>query len=115
MEKSSARTVRMILLENMAMPDLVPWNIMVKPDETLVFIDFGATLFGRKRDDPGTEHIDMLLGQYITPLLRWTGDYSKHHKFKVWIDWDWNAWIKEEYAHTSSSITPKVLEYFGPL
>jgi hypothetical protein len=76
------------------------------------FLDFGDALFNRRRDDPGLAKINLFMGQYISPILRWSG-WSRKGEFKAWIDWDWEAWIKAEYAHTASTITPEMCSLFS--
>lgn len=110
--------------------DLFPRNILLKTpqsttpdvgsdeDETpreeeeeedrLVFIDFGAAIFGRIRDDPIPPEYkpNLFLGQYVSPLLRWK--ITPLYNFGDWIDWDWLSWLEPAFEHTIDTITPEM-------
>ncbi|KAJ5091819.1 hypothetical protein NUU61_006689 [Penicillium alfredii] len=79
--------------KNIQLQDLHPRNVIISsPDRDpsgVVFIDFGKTLFSRRPDDPFALKLDWFYGQF--------GD---------WIDWDWDAWLETEFAHTPGNITP---------
>lgn len=98
--------------------DLCPRNVLIvekdefDPAKDLIFIAFEDTLFGRKRDDPIANELDMFLGQYISPLLRWKRK-SMAWEFNDWIDWDWTPWLNTEFAHTGKTITPEIRERFS--
>lgn len=104
--------------------DIHPRNIILADDNRsgcddqrpLVFIDFGDALFGRTSfysDDPAVE-AKALPGTYISPLLRWHGVRRPAFEFGNWVDWDWQPWLEEEYAHTAASITEEMRERFLP-
>ncbi|EAW15262.1 uncharacterized protein ACLA_059260 [Aspergillus clavatus NRRL 1] len=92
--------------------DLHPRNVMMvdQGQRKLVFYDFAGALFGRRRDDPIAVEFNLFLGQYISPLLRW--DTTMAMEFGEWIDWDWDSWVKEEFAHTSANITQEMREMY---
>lgn len=97
--------------KNIQLQGLHPRNVIISsPDRDpcgVVFIDFGKTLFNRRPDDPFALKLDWIYGQYISPLLRW----AKHRgtsRFGDWIDWDWDAWLETEFAHTAGNITPEM-------
>lgn len=90
--------------------DLFPRNVILvksgcESKHKLIFIDFEAAIFGRIRDDPLPFRINLFLGQYVSPLLRWT---RRSHNFREWIDWDWRPWVETEFAHTTATITPEM-------
>ncbi|KAB8275519.1 hypothetical protein BDV30DRAFT_64715 [Aspergillus minisclerotigenes] len=78
----------------------------------LVFLDFGGALFGRTRDDvvAVAYRASLFLGTYISPLLRWAKLPSD---FEQWVDWDWQAWLEQNYGHTKETITEKMQEVFS--
>lgn len=94
--------------------DLSPQNVIIRPD-SLVFIDFEHAVFNRKPDDPIAQKVDILPGQYISPLIRW----KKKKK-----PWPLNLMVttglignvvpgfEAEYAHTAHTITPEMREAY---
>lgn len=78
-------------------------TMMVEGGFNLVFLDFAGAIFNRRRDDPVIVKVDLFLGQYVSPLLR--SNKTMAMQFNDWIDWDWLAWVGEEYAHTAYTIT----------
>ncbi|OJJ34690.1 hypothetical protein ASPWEDRAFT_182838 [Aspergillus wentii DTO 134E9] len=97
--------------KDMCNEDISPRNVIMHPEGKLVYIDFANVLFGRKTDDYFASTIDMFLGQYISPLLRWTNQ-DNAWDFQDWIDWDWEPWVKAEYAHTADTITQEQRERY---
>ncbi|KAJ5697403.1 hypothetical protein N7488_011087 [Penicillium malachiteum] len=79
----------------------------------LVFIDFGDVLFNRRFETPYLAVVDQdeFLGQYITPLYRWD---RPGEDFQNWVDWDWKPWLEAEFAHTVSTITPEIRDFYVP-
>ncbi|KAJ5105710.1 hypothetical protein NUU61_003057 [Penicillium alfredii] len=94
--------------------DVEPRNVILRdPDSDLprvVFVDLAHALFNRRRDDPLALQLEYFMGQYISPLLRWTESRSSTEAFYEWIDWDWDPWLEVEFAHTAASITPEMRE-----
>ncbi|KAK2735608.1 hypothetical protein FQN55_002192 [Onygenales sp. PD_40] len=69
----------------------------------VVIIDFGRSSIGRT---PFLEEEERYLpGVEISPLLRWNEAWGFWHAFDEWIDWDWQAWLEDNYAGTRDSIT----------
>ncbi|PGH11040.1 hypothetical protein AJ79_05082 [Helicocarpus griseus UAMH5409] len=99
--------------------DLSPRNVMMAeksyadPERSLVFIDFDSALFnrGKYEREPIIDNKNLLLGQWISPLLRWK-NRSMALQFTLWIDWDLQRWVEAEYAHTASTITPEMRESY---
>ncbi|KAJ9219570.1 hypothetical protein DTO027B5_4838 [Paecilomyces variotii] len=102
----------LIFQRNIALTDLSPRNIVMKETLDLIFIDFAGALFGRTRDDIDAKAVDLLLGQYISPLLRWPKRMMRW-EFNDWIDWDWKSWLQAEYAHTTATITAEMRKVYG--
>ncbi|KAI3054670.1 hypothetical protein CBS147353_11412 [Aspergillus niger] len=97
--------------------DLEPRNIIIRSavdrqdsQPHIELIDLGHALFNRRRDDPLALKLNNFLGEYISPLLRWNDAKAKTYAFSDWIDWDWDPWLKTEFAHTVASITPEMRE-----
>ncbi|KAJ5138249.1 uncharacterized protein N7515_003097 [Penicillium bovifimosum] len=94
--------------------DLEPRNVMIgSPDSDrpgVVIIDFAHALFNRRRDDPPLLQLDQVLGEYISPVLRWKEIRGKGDSFSEWIDWDWDPWLEAEFAHTIPRIKPGMRE-----
>ncbi|KAJ5096584.1 hypothetical protein N7456_007305 [Penicillium angulare] len=103
-----------VFFKDIILQDNHPRNIILPkgdPKRT-VLIDFADVAFNRRFEDRYFPHPDFLLpGQYISPLLRWR---TKKTAFSNWIDWEWRPWLKAQFAHTSSTITPEIREVFGP-
>ncbi|KAE8356783.1 hypothetical protein BDV28DRAFT_163784 [Aspergillus coremiiformis] len=75
---------------DIVLTDLCPRNVMLPDpsewlDRRIVFLDFGGAIFGRRLDGPVSVPLNLLLGVYISPLVRWTP--SMAHPFGDWIDW----------------------------
>lgn len=66
-------------------------------------VDFAGAPFGRRRDDPVTTELNLLLGQYISPLPRW--DKTMAMQF--------NDWIEAELAHTAAAITSEMRDKYS--
>ncbi|KAJ5908656.1 hypothetical protein N7495_001338 [Penicillium taxi] len=99
--------------------DLHRRNILIMKDtqHNLVFIDFADCLFNRRPDEPRFARLNTFLGQYISPLLRCTGKswkaFKSDKKEDNWIDWDMDAWVNNQWAHTKDTITPEMVARFG--
>ncbi|EEP77870.1 predicted protein [Uncinocarpus reesii 1704] len=102
--------------------DLHPRNALVVWDRNLrerirrvVHIDFESNWMSRLwcLDNPELEQ-RCLPGTFITPLLRWNVAWDQHANFKDWIDWDYQAWLENVFAHTETSITPEMRAEFLP-
>jgi hypothetical protein len=39
--------------------------------------------------------------------------YTRHESFEEWIDWYWGVWLEEEFAYTSTSITPEMRDLWN--
>ncbi|KAL1861179.1 hypothetical protein Plec18167_002883 [Paecilomyces lecythidis] len=108
----------LIFQRDIALTDLSPRNVVMRkgvdPDAkgALVLIDFAGALFGRTRDDIEAKAVDMLLGQYISPLLRWKKRMMRW-EFNDWIDWDWQSWLQAQYAYTAATITTEIQKRYG--
>ncbi|KAJ5584225.1 uncharacterized protein N7459_004025 [Penicillium hispanicum] len=100
--------------------DFKPRNIIIEsPGSDLpraVLIDFASVYFDRLPDDPHTfafRH-KLFLGEYISPLLRWTQRKGLPRTFAEWIDWEWDSWLEKEFAHTATAITPEMRQAYTP-
>ncbi|KAJ5640502.1 hypothetical protein N7528_000127 [Penicillium herquei] len=103
--------------KNVRLKDLSPRNVILPEVDPAspIFIDFDDALLKRLPDDPVCAKMDFLPGQYISPLLRWK-KRNRDNEFVLqdWADWDWEVWLNAEFADTASTITPRILEVFGP-
>ena len=96
--------------------DLYPRNIMMAPfhhphpERNLVFLDFGNAIFNRRLDEPQLADMELFLGQYISPLVRW--GKPRILGFEEWVDWEWESWVKSEYAHTADTVTPEMRDLY---
>ncbi|GKZ39466.1 hypothetical protein AbraIFM66950_000374, partial [Aspergillus brasiliensis] len=102
--------------KDILLTDLCDRNVMMVPPgsrggSSLVFLDFGGALFGRKLDEPILEGKEYFLGQYISPTLRWKGNMIL--EWREWIDWEWADWVNSEYANTAHTITPAMRERYS--
>lgn len=101
--------------KDVVLTDLSPRNVMIVgcvSDEKrgVVFLDFAGTVFGRRLDEPMLAGSNLLLGQYISPLLRWKRDIT--WQFGEWIDWEWSSWMEAQYGHTAALITDEMREKY---
>lgn len=102
--------------------DIHPRNIILvnttRSDELIrpVFIDFGDVDFGHSPFGEVNPKFKSFLrpGVYISPLLRWHDVKHRHHKYRDWIDWDWQSWLETEYGHTAGSITGPMRNFYLP-
>ncbi|PYI09185.1 hypothetical protein BO78DRAFT_395049 [Aspergillus sclerotiicarbonarius CBS 121057] len=97
--------------------DLSPRNVMMvppgcHPGGNLIFLDFGGAIFNRRLDEPVLAHLELFLGQYISPLIRW--NEPRMLEFEDWVDWEWTPWVESEYAHTADTITPEMRAWYCP-
>ncbi|RAL13222.1 uncharacterized protein BO97DRAFT_343147, partial [Aspergillus homomorphus CBS 101889] len=97
---------------NIILYELTPRNVMLLdparyPQRKIVFLDFDGAHFGRRF---GTTKPTLSWSQYISPLLRW--DLDMAYDFRNWIDWDFEAWIKSEYASDAHSITQEMRDHY---
>ncbi|KAJ5732704.1 hypothetical protein N7493_004185 [Penicillium malachiteum] len=103
--------------KNVRLKDLSPRNVILPEGDPAspIFIDFDDALLKRLPDDPVCANMNFLPGQYISPLLRWK-KRNRDNEFVLqdWADWDWEGWLNAEFADTASTITPRILEVFGP-
>lgn len=104
-----------IYANNMCLNDLYPRNVILidheSPDPSVVFVDFDDASFQWGKDDyKGSYVSERCLGQYMSPLIRWI---PCPEDFDEWVDWDWDSWLRQEFAWTESSITPEIREDFG--
>jgi hypothetical protein len=94
--------------------DLEPRTVIISSPGNeqidVVFIDFAHSLFNRRRDDPLALQLDYFLGEYVSPILRWKQSRGAVESFAEWVDWDGDAWLKVEFAHTVASIKPGMEE-----
>ncbi|KAJ5584626.1 uncharacterized protein N7459_004426 [Penicillium hispanicum] len=99
----------LIYEKDIFLKDLYPRNVILRPSDPtqVVFIDFGKLYFDRGPDEWWFKKSEWFLGQYISPILRWKKENAMGW-FEGWIDWDWDSWIKEEFAHTVATITPEM-------
>lgn len=103
--------------KDIMLADLCPRNVMLaerpnfEPKQHVIFIDFADAIFGRRYDDNPEIELELFLGQYISPLLRWR-DRSFAWEFESWIDWNWTPWLEREFAHTAATITLKMREEY---
>jgi hypothetical protein len=95
---------------DMLLQAVSPRNVMIvdatfshENGRNLVFIDFA--------DDMRKYRRESLLGKYISPVLRWRDRGTS--EFRYWVDWEWKPWVETEFAHTLSSITPKMREAYN--
>ncbi|KAJ6037165.1 hypothetical protein N7540_001444 [Penicillium herquei] len=106
-----------VFFKNGLLRDCCPRNIILLQDHNktirVKFIDFDAVLFNRRPQHPFRTVLekDKFLGQYITPLYHWR---RPREDFEDWVDWDWKPWLEAEFAHTASTITPEIQEFYGP-
>ncbi|KFZ19242.1 hypothetical protein V502_03763 [Pseudogymnoascus sp. VKM F-4520 (FW-2644)] len=86
--------------------DINPRNILLPPkqrhrDRRAVMVDFGISFIKPDLDDK----------TYLTGLADPPKSFhciDPYDNFWEWVDWDWDAWINEQYAHIKgSSITPR--------
>lgn len=94
-----------------ALPDLAPRNVMLVglPERPrVVFIDFADALLTGPGDDADPRGIDPFLGQYVSPLLRWTKKYGGPSDFSEWVDWNWDTWLYGQFRRTRETITPEM-------
>ncbi|PLB48792.1 hypothetical protein P170DRAFT_436500 [Aspergillus steynii IBT 23096] len=101
---------------DIVLTDLCPRNVMLLdpndyPQRTIVFLDFGGAIFGRRLDGPRTIRSNLFLGQYISPLVRWSSSMS--FLFSDWIDWEMRPWIEAEYSHEVASVTEEMRKKFS--
>lgn len=108
-----------VYARNIILDDLHPRNVMItNPGNEaphIILIDFGDVCFGRlgyDSDDPDLS--EWFPGTYIPPLLRWHEIQRKVYGFRDWIDWDWQQWLEEEFAHTEVTIKPGMRGRFLP-
>jgi serine/threonine protein kinase len=91
--------------------DLYPRNILVLPPAStrkVVLVDSGKAL---TRRCPFLEWEDRFLpGVPISPLSRWV---KLREGFDGWVDWDWKAWVEQQYEHTRGSITEYMQQKWG--
>jgi hypothetical protein len=75
--------------------------------------DIGHVYFNGGPDEECFNKHELILGQYIPPRLRLHEVYTKHESFEEWIDWYWGVWLEEEFAYTSTSITPEMRDLWN--
>ncbi|PYH87707.1 hypothetical protein BO71DRAFT_470648 [Aspergillus ellipticus CBS 707.79] len=137
-EESAKRSVRMILMEyipGLSMQQTTPQTFTQQTRQQLMksIIDFESDVYKRDilltdlcprnvmlvdqsgeqkliRYNSGTSNVDMFLGQYISPLLRWK-EY-RMREFRGWVDCEWDSWVKEVYGHEDAGITAEMRERF---
>lgn len=95
-------------------------NIIIhEPDygnPDIMFVDFGDACFGRGCDIFRIVEPYSVRGKYISPLLRWRNfKHSGAKIFKDWIDWDYDAWVAEEFEHTAGTITEEIRGRYHPV
>ena len=77
--------------------------------ERVVLIDFDVSELARERplliQLRGEDYY--MPGVYISPLLRWP-KFSGLGEFEDWIDWDWEAWLGEQYAADKAHVTEEM-------
>ena len=100
--------------KDVVLTDLSPRNVMVLDNvsDGVVFLDFAGAIFGRKLDEPIPSGVNLFLGQYISPLLRWDRDIT--FQFGEWIDWEWSGWMKAAFGDTAASITDEMRGAYCP-
>lgn len=104
----------LVYFSDIYLRDCHPRNIILRaPEEDptrIVFIDFGHALFNRRPDDALAQGLNSFLGQYVSPLLRWS-EY-RANEFRKWVDWEWEPWLEAEFAHTAAEITSEMRESY---
>ncbi|PWY77313.1 hypothetical protein BO94DRAFT_568278 [Aspergillus sclerotioniger CBS 115572] len=104
------RAVRLILIEHipgLSMLETDP-NQFPQADRQQIM----NAIFNRKPDEPRIAHLDLFLGQYISPLIRW--NERRMFEFEELVDWEWDSWLESEYAHTADTITPAMRALYCP-
>ncbi|KAJ9284666.1 hypothetical protein DTO021C3_7793 [Paecilomyces variotii] len=103
-----------IYTRDVRLSDLHPRNVMVEQDpnskenriKRVILLDFGTNILSRHWLGIPEEEQKLLPGTYISPLLRWHKVWRMVNSFSDWVDWDYQPWLRAEYAHTASSVTP---------
>ncbi|KAJ5737512.1 uncharacterized protein N7483_002637 [Penicillium malachiteum] len=94
--------------------ETAPQNILLVSSDSdhprIIFLDFAHALFGRRTDDPVALDVNLFLGEYISPLLRWREKSGHITSFLKWVDWDWDSWLDAEFAYTVATIKPGMRE-----
>ncbi|WEW61550.1 hypothetical protein PRK78_007040 [Emydomyces testavorans] len=112
-----------IYTRDICLMDKHPRNVMVVQScdasqsvSRIVHIDFEKSSLSRMWKAPICSYAapNFLPGTFISPLLRWHESWDVQKNFQAWIDWDYQSWLEEEYAHTKSSITPEMRDVFLP-
>ncbi|KKZ60238.1 hypothetical protein EMCG_05048 [[Emmonsia] crescens] len=111
-----------IYTRNVRLRDLHPRNVMVVQDpnskenriKRIVLLDFGMNILTRDYYGNPEAEQKYLPGTYISPLLRWHKVWGTADDFSDsgWVDWDYQPWLRAEYAHTASSVTPYMKSEF---
>lgn len=80
---------------NIWLTDLEPRTVIISSpgNEQLdvVFIDFAHALLNRRRDDPLALQLNYIIGEYVSPILRWKQSRGAVASSAEWVDWDWGA------------------------
>ncbi|KAI1966036.1 hypothetical protein LOZ58_000937 [Ophidiomyces ophidiicola] len=95
--------------------DLEQRNIIIRtPCNNVTVIDFGHCRIGLERPRFHERMKAKLFpGMYISPLLCWGKINRGDERCPEWIDWDWQAWLDEQYAATQASITSEMWSIWG--
>jgi hypothetical protein len=74
--------------------------------------DFGHVYFNGGPDEECFNKHELMLGQYIPPLLRFHEVYTKHESFEEWIDWYLVSGSKKS-LRTNPPVSPQRCEICG--